>query len=105
MKTNILIVNLENKNGVYKKNIYAIRIKDGERTIYEIIDKHDGYCPPLCNDRDHSLFLEYLCNLEQDVVKNYFTKQNLKIPRSYHNILEVMTDKNGEIYRVTKLAN
>lgn len=85
------------------KNIYAIQIEDiDNQTKHELIIEHDGYCPPICSDRDQSQLSEYLCNLESSLISQ-FKKSNLL--KNYKLLLEVMTDKSGELYFISKTSN
>ena len=45
MTTNILNSNFDLKNITYPKNIYALKIKDGNENIYDISVEHNGFCP------------------------------------------------------------
>ncbi|MCU0438942.1 MAG: hypothetical protein MUC49_13670 [Raineya sp.] len=82
-------------------NLYALRIQDEKIfKIYEICVKHNGFCPIIETERDQSMYIDYFCNLEWKVVDEFFKTNKLKKPKIYCKLLEVMTDKKGDLYRV-----
>lgn len=101
MKTDILNANLKLENVLYPKNIYALRIKDENETIYDICIEHNGFCPDIHSEREQSNYNDYLANLEYSVVDEYFKSINKRKPKAYSNLIEVVTNDKGELYHHT----
>ena len=84
-------------------NIYALKVLNvDENEVFEIAINHNGYCPELNSEREESIFTEYLCNLEYNLIEEYFKYNKIKKPKSYYSLCEVMTDNKGELYRFSK---
>ncbi|MDD4576245.1 MAG: hypothetical protein PHI36_07445 [Bacteroidales bacterium] len=93
--------NVESK--ILPKNIYALRVFDeNTKLTHDIFVKHDGYCPNLTTEREQSNFNDYLSNLENYVTNEFFRINDLKTPKNYHHLIEVMTNDNGELYHLSK---
>ena len=106
--TNILNVNfeIEENNHSLPLNIYAIKVLNlDENTTFEIAIKHNGYCPNISSEYEESKFSEYLCNLEYTLIDEYYKQNNMKKPKSYYSICEVMTNEKGDLYRFSKTTN
>ncbi|AZI54973.1 hypothetical protein EIB75_06840 [Epilithonimonas vandammei] len=102
--TNILniVSYLEVKS--FPKNVYAIRIKDEKENLYDIAINHNGYCPVINNEREQSRFNDYLSNLENSTINEYFKSLKKRKPKLYSTQLEVLTDSNGELYHLSKVV-
>ncbi len=98
MTTNILNSNFDLKNITYPKNIYALKIKDGNENIYDISVEHNGFCPDIFLEREQSNYNDYLSNLESYVVQEFFKSIKRRKPKEYVNLIEVMTNGKGELY-------
>ncbi|MEA2042246.1 MAG: hypothetical protein U9N85_06800 [Bacteroidota bacterium] len=85
----------------FPKNIFAICIKYGKDKTFLSIE-HDGKTPSMDTERGRSFANDYLSNLEQEMVNNYFIN-NKKI--NYSNIFEIMTNNNGKVDYFTHIAN
>lgn len=99
MTTNILNSNFLLKNVLYPKNIYALRIEDEKGNIYDISVEHDGFCPNIYSEREQSNYNDYLSNLESSVVQEFFKSIKKRKPKEYANLIEIMTNEKGELYR------
>lgn len=96
--------NIQNKN--LPKNIYALRVLDEDKNkIYDIIINHNGCCPIISNEREQSNYNDYLSNLENEVINEFFKFNKIKKPKNYSNLFEVMTDDKGELYHLSKSVN
>ena len=102
MKNDILEANFDVEGKIYPENIYAVKIKDSTENVYEIAVNHDGYCPNIYSEREQSNYNDYLSNLENSVVTEFFKSIGKKKPKSYFTILEVMTNNKGELYHLAK---
>jgi hypothetical protein len=105
MKTEILNSNFDLENIIYPKNIYALRICDEKGNVYNISVSHNGFCPNISTEREQSNFNDYLSNLEYSIISEFFKSTNKRTPKNYNNIIEVMTDENGEIYHLSRAKN
>jgi len=101
MTTDILNSNFELKNTIYPKNIYALRMEDGKGNIYDISVEHNGFCPDIYSEREQSNYNDYLSNLEYSVVQEFFKSIKKRKPKTYSNLIEVMTNERGELYHYT----
>ena len=71
--------NIQNKN--LPLNIYALRILDvNKNKIYDISIEHNGYCPNIYTEREQSNYNDYLANLEQEVVNQFFKSAKIRKP-------------------------
>lgn len=97
--TNDLIRLEENdlKEKILPKNIYAILIEDFEKKEHLIATIHNGYCPILSTEREQSNYNDYLSNLENSIVIEYFKNQRVK-KKEYRLIKELVTDSTGNLY-------
>lgn len=87
-------------------NIYALRILDNNKSkIYDIIINHNGYCPNLYTEREQSNYNDYLSNLENDVISEFFRVNKIKKPDNYLNLFEIMTNESGELYHYSRTIN
>ena len=95
INTEILNLNFsieQNKKNL-PSNIYALRVLNvDENEIFEVAINHNGHCPELNSEREESIFTEYLCNLEYNLIEEYFKYKKTKTPKSYYSLCEVMTD-------------
>lgn len=105
MTTEILNSNFDLENIKYPKNIYALRISDNKGNIFDIAVAHTGYCPDLCSEREQSNFNDYLSNLESSIVSEFFKSIKVRKPKNYSNIIEVITDRNGNLYHLSKAVS
>jgi hypothetical protein len=88
------------------KNIYALRILDDVRNkYYDIVINHSGYCPNLSTEREQSNYNDYLSNLENSVVNEFFKSSKIKKPKNYIHIFEIMTNNEGELYHYSKIVS
>jgi len=93
-------LNLDYNNRDLPKSIYGLRILDlDSNPKYNITIAHDGYCPPICSEREESRYNVYLSNLEDLLLSE--SKKTQKI-ENYCRVLEYMTNKNGEFYQFSK---
>lgn len=102
MITNILNIDLDVKS--LPKNIYAIRIKDEKENIYDIAINHNGYCPSINTEREQSTFNDYLSNLENNTIAEFFKSLKQRTPKIYSTQLEVLTNSKGDLYYLSKVA-
>ena len=98
MTIDILNSNLDLKNIIYPKNIYALRIKDGNENIHDIAVEHNGFCPDIFTEIEQSKYNDYLSNLEYSAVQEYFKSIKKRKPKVYISLIEVMTNEKGELY-------
>lgn len=105
MTTEILNSNFDLQNVKYPKNVYALRISDEKGNVYDISVTHNGFCPNISTERERSNFNDYLSNLENSIVSEFFKSINKRTPKNYHNKIEVMTNENGKIYHLSKTVN
>ncbi|QQR98279.1 MAG: hypothetical protein IPK18_01705 [Sphingobacteriales bacterium] len=102
-KPSLLDIDLSNKK--LPVNTYALRVLDNNTDlIYDIIITHDGYCPNILDEREQSNYNDYLSNLENKVITEFFKTNGLKKPKSYSNLLEVMTNNFGELYHYSRIS-
>ncbi len=88
------------------KNIYAIKgLNVDNNETFNIAIEHNGYCPEFENNHDASNFSEYLCNLEDKLINDFFKANKIKKPKEYYHLCEIMTNENGELYRYSKSVN
>ena len=104
MNTDILNLNFNLKYNEFPSNLYALRVKDSKGEIFDISMKHNGFCPDISSEREQSNFNDYLSNLESSVVKEFFKSINIKPPKEYTTLLEVMTNEKGELYHFSRLV-
>lgn len=102
MKNNLLNTIFNLKKNSLPKNVYAIRIKDKNGNLYDIAIQHDGYCPAIYSEREQSRFNDYLSNLENSVISEYFKSIKKRKPKNYSTQLEIVTDQQGKIYHFTQ---
>ena len=96
--------NIENKK--LPANIYALRVKNFDNNaIYDIVVKHNGYCPVINNERQQSNYNDYLSNLETEVINNFFKINKIKKPVNYSRLFEIMTNENSELYHFSRSVN
>lgn len=105
MITDILSADFSLKNNSFPKNIYAIRIKDEKGNLYDIVIQHNGYCPDIQTERDHSRFNDYLSNLEYSTVTEFFKSIKKSKPKVYSTQLEVVTDQTGKLFHLSRVNN
>lgn len=85
-------------------NIYALRLIDNDKNnIFDIVINHDGFCPEINSEREQSYYNDYLSNLENEIVSEYFKINKIQKPKNYSNLIEIMTDQNGELYHYSRL--
>lgn len=89
----------------YPSNIYAVRIKDENKNIFDISIQHNGYCPDCYTERDRSRFNDYLSNLQYSAIDEYFKSINIKKPKVYFSEIEIITNSLGEIYHFSRSVN
>ncbi|WCM42581.1 hypothetical protein MG290_02595 [Flavobacterium sp. CBA20B-1] len=93
--------NLIDKN--LPKNIYGLRILDVDKNkTFDLIIKHDGFCPDNYSERDQSRFNDYLSNLEYSAIQEFFKSIKKRKPKLYSNLIEVMTNGDGDLYHYAK---
>ncbi len=102
MNTEILNANFDIENVKYPKNIYAVRISDEMDTTYDITVQHNGYCPNISTEREQSNYNDYLSNLHNTVIDEFFKTINKQKPKVYSNKLEVITNSKGDLYYLSK---
>lgn len=105
MITELLNSNFDLQNVKFPNNIYAIRISDGKGNVYDITVTHNGYCPIINTEREQSNFNDYLSNLENSIVYEFFKSIKKRKPKNYKNQIEIMTDNNGKVFHFSKLVN
>ena len=87
-------------------NIYAVKVFNVDKNeVFQIAINHNGYCPEINSNNDESKFNDYLCNLEYNLIDNYFNSNEIEKPKSYYTICEVMTDNVGNLYRFSKTSS
>ncbi len=92
-------------NSSYPKNIYAIRISDESGNIYDISVSHEGYCPEIKSEREQSNYNDYLSNLENSVINEFFKSINKRKPKVYTNQIEIVTNHKGELFHYSRACN
>lgn len=93
--------NLIDKN--LPKNIYGLRILDVDKNkTFDLIIKHDGFCPDNYSERDQSRFNDYLSNLEYSAIQEFFKSIKKRKPKTYYSKIEIMTDSNGNLFHFSK---
>ena len=105
MTTEILNSNFDLKSINFPKNIYALRICDNKNNIYDISISHNGYCPTISTEREQSNFNDYLSNLENTMVTEFFKSIKKRKPTTYSSKIELLTDSDGKIYHLSKVIN
>lgn len=101
----ILNRNCNLTNTKYPSNVYAIRIKDKNENIFDILIKHNGYCPEIKSEREQSRFNDYLSNLENSAIDVYFKINKMKKPKVYSSLVEIVTNSSGQIHHLSKSVN
>lgn len=87
-------------------NIYALRILDNEKgETFDIIINHNGYCPNISSEREQSNYNDYLSNLENEVVNEFFKLNKIKKPKNLSNLFEIMSDEEGKLYHYSRRVN
>ena len=93
--------NLINKN--LPVNIYALRVLDTDKNkTYDIVINHDGFLPEIYSEREQSRFNDYLSNLENTTIEEFYKTNNIKKPKNYHSKIELITDRNGNLYHLVR---
>jgi hypothetical protein len=86
-------------------NIYALRLSDNTKnTTFDIIINHDGYCPIISSERKQSNYNDYLPNLENTIINEYFKINRIKKPKNYSNLFEIVTNSNGELCHYSRTS-
>lgn len=101
------IFNLDLSSGKnLPKNIYATNVLNcDDNSTFQIIIGHDGYCPSITTDHELSNYSEYLCNLQYELIDNYFKLNKTKKPKTYYSICEIVTNSSGELHHYSKSVN
>ena len=104
LKTSNFDFNIQDKN--LPINIYALRVLDNEKSkAYDIIINHTGYCPHISSEREQSNYNDYLSNLENEVINEFFKLNKIRKPKNYSNLFEIMTNDKGELYHYSRIVN
>jgi|SRR5690554_1981691 len=104
MITDILNIDSDLDVKSLPKNVYAIRIKDEKENIYDIAINHNGYCPSINTEREQSKFNDYLSNLENNTITEFFKSLKKRKPKVYSTQLEVLTNSKGDLYYLSKVV-
>jgi hypothetical protein len=87
-------------------NIYALRLLDNEKNkTYDIIINHNGYCPNIFTEREQSNYNDYLSNLENEVINEFFRLNKIRKPKIHSNLFEIMTNDKGKLYHYSRIVN
>lgn len=104
LETSSFDFNIQDKN--LPINIYALRVLDNEKSkVYDILINHNGYCPYISSEREQSNYNDYLSNLENEVINDFFKLNKIKKPKNYSNLFEIMTNEKGELYHYSRTVN
>ncbi len=88
------------------KNIYAtIVLNCDDNSTFQLVIEHDGYCPSTATDCEQSNYMQYLCNLQSELIENYFKINKIRKPKTYYSICEIVTNSSGELHHYSKSVN
>jgi hypothetical protein len=88
------------------ENVYGLKLINKKTSeIVTLLINHDGYCPDISSEREQSNFNDYLSNLESSIVSEYCKLNKIKDSNLFKLILEIMTDKNGDLFHFSKSIN
>lgn len=105
MSNGLINFDFDSNSKKIPSNIFALRIIDSRKNMYNIAINHCTYCPNIETERDQSRFNDYLSNLEYKVVDEFYKANKIKKPKYYSVIFEILTNNEGKIFHYSESLN